>query len=235
VREQTDARARRRAEQDVLARLAALGLPRTRRPLPTVSLLPRLRIASPCSESWEAMRGDERVRHCSRCERDVFDLSAMTRAEAETLLRGHHALPEGGLPCVRLYRRSDGTVLTADCPVGAPRKHAVQAAAVGAVMAAVVASAGSGPSAAPLPHHRGGPCPPGPVVEGSVHLEPGWGTGPQRLGDGSFGMGFPSSDFDYALARRGDPPERLGAFAETPWVPDRVDPDPEPPPQPQRP
>jgi hypothetical protein len=37
----------------------------------------------------------------------------MTRREAETLMQDH----EGRL-CVRFFRRADGTVLTADCPVG---------------------------------------------------------------------------------------------------------------------
>ena len=37
----------------------------------------------------------------------------MTREEAHQLIAQH----EGGV-CVRLYRRADGTVITADCPVG---------------------------------------------------------------------------------------------------------------------
>jgi hypothetical protein len=59
------------------------------------------------------MRGDDRVRYCSICSQSVYDLSAMTTAEAATLIRDR----EGDL-CVRLFRRTDGTVLTSDCPVG---------------------------------------------------------------------------------------------------------------------
>lgn len=79
-------------------------------------LLDRLEIASPCSARWEDMSGDRRVRFCEACARSVYDLSQMTRREAEELLRA-----PSGAPCVRLFRRSDGTVLTADCPVGRRR------------------------------------------------------------------------------------------------------------------
>ncbi len=33
------------------------------------------------------MTGDDRVRHCATCDRDVHNLSAMAREEAEALLR----------------------------------------------------------------------------------------------------------------------------------------------------
>jgi len=59
------------------------------------------------------MSGDDRVRHCAACDKQVYNFAAMTGAEAEALIRKH----EGRL-CGRLYRRADGTVLTADCPVG---------------------------------------------------------------------------------------------------------------------
>lgn len=76
-------------------------------------LLSSVRIASPCSASWAEMEGDERVRHCSQCRLNVFNLSEMSAAEAESLLRKH-----AGRLCVRIYRRADGTVLTRDCPKG---------------------------------------------------------------------------------------------------------------------
>ncbi len=77
------------------------------------SLLDGLTIASPCTVSWDAMKGDERARDCSQCRLRVYNLSAMTRPEAENLL----AQKDGKL-CVRFYRRADGTVITQDCPVG---------------------------------------------------------------------------------------------------------------------
>ncbi len=101
---------RLRAERDAIDR--SLG---ARRSLP---VLDQLQIASPCQEPWSAMKGDDRARHCDRCEQQVYDLSAMTRSEAEKFL----SVAEGRV-CVRFYKRFDGTVLTADCPEGVRRRR----------------------------------------------------------------------------------------------------------------
>jgi hypothetical protein len=77
------------------------------------SPLENIRIASPCSADWNAMQGDDRKRYCGECKLNVYNLSGMTRYDAEHLLR----LSEGRL-CVRYFQRADGTVLTRDCPVG---------------------------------------------------------------------------------------------------------------------
>lgn len=95
-----------------------------------------LRIASPCSVSWDSMNGDERVRMCAECKQNVYDLSALTEVEASELLASKG---EGGA-CVRFYRRRDGRVMTADCPVGkrrARRRLAVAALGAAAVTATV--------------------------------------------------------------------------------------------------
>ena len=70
-------------------------------------------VASPCDAAWEDMRGDEQVRFCGQCEKNVYNLSAMSREAAEQLV----AQREGRM-CIRFFRRQDGTLLTADCPVG---------------------------------------------------------------------------------------------------------------------
>lgn len=108
------------AEEARLKRhLEALTTLRTRaaekRALP---MLDTIKIASPCSASWDAMVGDSKSRFCGACEKHVYDLSAMTREEAELLV-----LEREGELCVRLYRRRDGRVLTQDCPVGVRRKR----------------------------------------------------------------------------------------------------------------
>lgn len=84
-------------------------MPRT---LPTIAL-EDIRIASPCNASWDAMTGDDRVRFCGSCQKNVFNLSNMSRDDAEALIEKTE-----GRVCVRFYRRRDGTVLTQDCPVG---------------------------------------------------------------------------------------------------------------------
>src|SRR3989442_474094 len=75
--------------------------------------LDSVQIASPCSAAWDEMEGTERRRFCRQCHLNVYNLSGMSRAEAEALVRRF----EGQL-CVRFFRRADGTMLTDDCPVG---------------------------------------------------------------------------------------------------------------------
>ena len=77
------------------------------------SPLNNIQIASPCPADWDAMYGDERKRHCGDCKLNVYNLSGMTKDEAESLVMN----AEGRL-CVRFYRREDGSILTQDCPVG---------------------------------------------------------------------------------------------------------------------
>lgn len=72
--------------------------------------LDSLRIATPCTVSWDAMTGDARKRFCGQCRLNVYDVSALTRGEAEALVtRGE------GRVCLRLHRRADGRVVTKDC------------------------------------------------------------------------------------------------------------------------
>ncbi|MCM3903645.1 MAG: hypothetical protein ND866_18245, partial [Pyrinomonadaceae bacterium] len=75
--------------------------------------LDHVRIAAPCKVDWEQMIGTERVRFCGQCKLNVYNLSSMTKTEAESLI----AQTEGRL-CVRFYRRTDGSILTKNCPVG---------------------------------------------------------------------------------------------------------------------
>src|SRR5688572_28577693 len=77
------------------------------------SPLNNLKIASPCPADWQEMYGDNRKRFCGDCKLNVYNLSGMTRDEAEALIMN----AEGRL-CVRFYKRADGSVITQDCPVG---------------------------------------------------------------------------------------------------------------------
>jgi hypothetical protein len=126
-----------RAQEDLERELCATEARLAEIDARRASLLDDTRIASPCKASWEAMKGDDRVRFCGECQKNVYDLSAMAREEATRLLVER----EGNL-CVRLYHRADGTVITADCPVGLRKKRVrlavYGAAGVGALSAAAV-------------------------------------------------------------------------------------------------
>ena len=75
--------------------------------------LDHVRVAAPCNADWEQMFGNERARFCGQCNLNVYNLSSMTRSEAENLI----ARNEGKL-CVRFYRCQDGSIITENCPVG---------------------------------------------------------------------------------------------------------------------
>src|SRR5262245_58525824 len=96
-------------------------------------LLASLRVASPCHVSWDAMTGTDRVRFCSSCQLNVYNFAAMTGDEVRSLI----ATSEGRV-CGRMYRRTDGTLITRDCPVGlrAVRKRVRRM--VGAAFAALL-------------------------------------------------------------------------------------------------
>jgi hypothetical protein len=77
-------------------------------------LLVQIEISKPCPMDWEQMTGDEQVRYCGHCSMNVYDISAMTSEAAETLIRKHEG-PNAGQLCARMYVRTDGKVVTADC------------------------------------------------------------------------------------------------------------------------
>jgi hypothetical protein len=124
-------RAETEKERELAAARSTLDAMQGKRALP---MLDTLRVASPCKASWEDMVGDARVRFCGQCAKNVYNLSAMARDEAEALL-----VAKAGNVCVRFYQRADGTVMTTDCPVGVRKKRVRRAAvavAAGGVMAA---------------------------------------------------------------------------------------------------
>jgi hypothetical protein len=97
------------------------------------SPLDYVRVAAPCPADWERMTGDERVRFCNQCNLHVYNLSGMTKREAETLVTN----TEGRL-CVRFYRRADGSVLTRNCPVGLRVIKQRVSRTLGAALSAVI-------------------------------------------------------------------------------------------------
>ena len=126
-------RAEKQREVDAAAR--ALEAARERARLP---VLDNIRVATPCRADWNDMVGDDRVRACAQCDKQVFQLSGMTRAEAEALI-----VEKNGDLCVRYYQRADGTILLADCSVGgaAARRRKLIAAGAAALFAGGVALA----------------------------------------------------------------------------------------------
>ena len=65
----------------------------------------------PCTVPWETMNGDERVRFCKHCSKNVYNISDMSAAEARNLL-----ISSEGKICISMLKRADGTVVTDECP-----------------------------------------------------------------------------------------------------------------------
>ena len=57
------------------------------------------------------MSGDARVRLCPTCDKHVYNVIQLSRRELDRLIAKH----EGALPCMRIYKRPDGTVMTRRC------------------------------------------------------------------------------------------------------------------------
>lgn len=105
---------------------------KTRARLP---VLDNIRVATPCSADWAKMSGDERTRACAACNKNVYNISNMTRDEAQALI-----VEKEGKLCVRYYQRTDGTILLKDCSIGVGRKRKRRLVAAGA--AALLAGVG---------------------------------------------------------------------------------------------
>jgi len=104
------------------------------------SKLNNVRVAAPCPADWDSMYGNERVRFCEQCQLNVYNLSEMSGVEAEELI----GRAEGSL-CVRYYRRTDGSILTQNCPVGLrglKRRLSRVATAIGSSVLSFVAGIG---------------------------------------------------------------------------------------------
>ena len=69
--------------------------------------LQRLAVTSPCSQDWDAMIGNDRVRFCEHCSLHVHNISEMTRAQA--LLLAHRSY---GRLCVRYQSSAQNQIVT---------------------------------------------------------------------------------------------------------------------------
>jgi hypothetical protein len=81
--------------------------------------LEQISVQVPCTVRWESMQGSEQVRHCKQCRQQVYNISAMARHDAVEFLQANRS-NEGDCqnqrrPCIRFYRRPDGTIIMRDC------------------------------------------------------------------------------------------------------------------------
>lgn len=151
---------------------------------PAKSLVDLVSVRTPCTESWDAMRGDDRKRFCDKCRLHVYDISAMTRPEAEAILATQttRAASDGGPGetdrlCVRFARRPDGTVVTQDCGSflkktvrRAIRRRAIALRTAAASILALFFPLAACSQPAPTIDVQGSPVPPPERIAGEVEL-----------------------------------------------------------------
>ncbi len=71
------------------------------------SLLDSIDVPAPCPQKWGEMIGGEKTRFCASCEKDIYNLSEMTRSEAKKLI-----FQSKEKVCIRLEKDADGKVQT---------------------------------------------------------------------------------------------------------------------------
>ncbi len=130
--------------ESVRRQIESLGV---RRQLPHLATL---HVAAPCPALWSEMSGTDSTRFCAMCKKNVHDLTAMTAEQAEALLESKAR----GDVCVRFYRRTDGTVLTDDCPWGTRRRHRIRRLSIGIAAVGMLAAAGAAVQASAAEHAR---------------------------------------------------------------------------------
>lgn len=89
------------------------------------NFLDSIDVQSPCNESWDEMFGNDEVRFCSHCAKNVHNISAMTRKKAEELIKKS----EGKL-CVRYVKNPEGKLITAPPKLAQITRRAAIAAGV---------------------------------------------------------------------------------------------------------
>lgn len=73
-----------------------------------IPLLNQVHVEKPCHADWDAMTPvqGEQIKHCAGCKKNVYNLSAMTEQDANTLLEQNPNL------CVRYAQDETGKILT---------------------------------------------------------------------------------------------------------------------------
>jgi hypothetical protein len=96
--------------------------------------LPVLQMATPCKARWEDMEGDDHVRFCTECRKNVYDLTTLSELETALLVR-----QKEGRFCGRMAIRRDGTAIADDCPVGVRRRRRTTVAVIALAATATTA------------------------------------------------------------------------------------------------
>ncbi|HJQ22793.1 MAG TPA: carboxypeptidase-like regulatory domain-containing protein [Blastocatellia bacterium] len=101
-----------------------------------LTILDRISIPSPCPATWDSMTGSRRQRFCRQCNKTVYNLSAMTRDEAEALVARF-----AGRLCARIERDAGGVTITEEVSA-APQLISRRASPVAAALVSAMIGLG---------------------------------------------------------------------------------------------
>ena len=97
----------------------------------TKSFAKSIRVESPCSEDWDKMQGNEKIRFCSHCSFSVNNISAMSMKEAMRLVRR-----SDGRICIRYHKHPETSApVFADKLYQMSRRAGIAAGVLGASLA----------------------------------------------------------------------------------------------------
>lgn len=108
--------------------------------------LDQLNVSSPCTADWAQMSGDDRKRHCAKCNKFVYDFAHLSRQEVTAIV----AAQRGSL-CARITRRADGSLLTYEPLPDLPLANRRSAPVAAAVMSAILGLGAPGVAQTALP------------------------------------------------------------------------------------
>ena len=89
-------------------------------------------IAAACDSEWKDMEGTEQFRTCQKCKLMVFDVKRMSLDDAKSLI-----FTREGKDAEAFYKRTDGTFLTSNCPIGVRNKKIKVQVYIGAFLVVV--------------------------------------------------------------------------------------------------
>lgn len=70
-----------------------------------------IEIPKPCEVPWDSMKGNDRIRFCDQCSKNVYNISDMSESQAMKLL-----IDSEGKVCISMLKRADGTIVSDNCP-----------------------------------------------------------------------------------------------------------------------
>lgn len=99
------------------------------------TLIENFTVAKPCGIDWDTMTGDDKVRLCGQCDRNVHNISGMSEEQAALLIQKRNA----ERVCIYYRRNADGSIHIDNCPeMLKPVRNKIYAIIAGVLICTIV-------------------------------------------------------------------------------------------------